>query len=74
MTQLSFIIGANAIEEIASIGEAKNISYKDLAQTLVKIKADKIDGKRVLYPINKSLKMLCGKRHFNPNELTELGL
>ncbi len=44
LNHLSTIIGVNAIEEIASIGESKNISYKDLAQTLIKIKAGKMDG------------------------------
>ncbi|MCI9624493.1 MAG: hypothetical protein HFI23_14345 [Lachnospiraceae bacterium] len=43
----------NAIEEIASIGESKNISYKDLAQTLIKIKAGKADGKWTVYPVKK---------------------
>lgn len=45
MSHLSTIIGVNAIEEIASIGESKNISYKDLTQTLIRIKAGKVDGK-----------------------------
>ena len=67
-------IGVNAIEEIVSIGESKNISYKDLAQTLVKIKSGKIDGKWGVYPIKKSVKKLCEKMQFNPNELAALGL
>ena len=74
LNHLSSIIGVNAIEEIASIGESKNISYKDLAQTLVKIKAGKIDGKWIVYPIKKSVEKLCEKMQFNPYELTELGL
>lgn len=74
LNHLSSIIGVNAIEEIASIGESKNISYKDLAQTLVKIKAGKIDGKWVVYPIKKSVEKLCEKMQFNPNELAALGL
>ena len=51
---LSTIIGVNVIEEIAAIGESKNISYKDLAHTLIKIKAGKIDGKWVVYPIKRA--------------------
>ena len=74
LNHLSSIIGVNAIEEIASIGESKNISYKDLAQTLVKIKAGKVDGKWVVYPIKKSVQRLCEKMQFNPEDLTELKL
>lgn len=74
LNHLSTIIGVNAIEEIASIGEAKNISYKDLTQTLIKIKAGKIDGKWMVYPIKKSVQKLCEKMQFNPNDLTGLML
>ncbi len=74
LNHLSTIVGVNALEEIASIGESKNISYKDLTQTLIKIKAGKIDGKWVVYPIKKSVQRLCGKMQFNPNDLTELKL
>ena len=74
LNHLSTIIGVNAIEEIASIGESKNISYKDLAQTLIKIKAGKMDGKWVVYPIKKSVQRLCEKMQFNPNDLTALKL
>jgi hypothetical protein len=63
-----------AIEEIASIGESKNISYKDLTQTLIKIKAGKMNGEWVVCPIKKSVQRLCGKMQFNPNDLTELKL
>ncbi|WP_455617983.1 hypothetical protein [Eisenbergiella sp.] len=68
------IIGINTIEEIASIGESKNISYKDLTQTLVKIKAGKMDGKWIVYPVKRSVQKLCEKIQFNSNELKELGL
>jgi len=74
LNHLSAIIGVNAIEEIASIGESKNISYKDLTQTLLKIKAGKTNGKWVVYPIKKSVQRLCEKMKFNPNDLTELKL
>lgn len=70
LNHLSTIIGVNVIEEIASIGEVKNISYKDLTQTLIKIKAGKIDGKWVVYPIKKSVQKLCEKMRFDPNDLT----
>lgn len=74
LNHLSSIIGINTIEEIATIGESKNISYKDLTQTLVKIKAGKIDGKWVVYPVKRSVQKLCEKIQFNPKELKELGL
>ena len=74
LNHLSSIIGINTIEEIATIGESKNISYKDLTQTLVKIKAGKMDGKWVVYPVKRSVQKLCEKIQFNPKELKELGL
>lgn len=74
LNQLFTIIWVNAIEEIASIGESKNISYKDLAQTLIRIKAGKEDGKWVVCPIKKSVQRMCGKMKYNPSDLTELKL
>lgn len=50
------------------------MSYKDLTQTLIKIKAGKMDGEWVVCPIKKSVQRLCGKMQFNPNDLTELKL
>lgn len=74
LNHLSASIAVNIIEEIASIGEAKNISYKDLTQTLIKIKAGNIDGKWRVCPIKKSVRELCEKMQFNPNDLTEFML
>ena len=74
LNHLSSMIGVNAIEEIASIGESKNISYKDLAQTLIKIKAGKADGKWTVYPVKKSVQKLCEKMQLNPYDLTGMGL
>lgn len=74
LNRLSSMIGVNAIEEIASIGESKNISYKDLVQTLVKIKAGKTDEKWIVYPVKKSVQKLCEKIQLNPYDLTGLGL
>lgn len=74
LNHLSSIIGVNAIEEIASIGESKNISYKDLMQTLVKIKAGKMDEKWTVYLIKKSVQKLCEKMQFTPYDLAGLGL
>lgn len=72
LNHLSTLIGVNTIEEIASIGESKNISYKDLTQTLIKIKAGKIDGKWIVYPIKKSVQRLCEKMQYDPCDLTRL--
>ena len=74
LNHLSTIIGVNAIEENASIEESKTISYKDLAQTLIKIKAGKMDGKWVVHPIKKNVQRLCEKMQFDPNDLTALRL
>ena len=62
------------VSEIISTYVSKNISYKDLTQTLIKIKAGKMDGEWVVCPIKKSVQRLCGKMQFNPNDLTELKL
>lgn len=40
---------------------------KDLTQTLVKIKAGKMDGKWVVYLVKRSVQKLRGKIQFNPN-------
>lgn len=74
LNHLSSIIGISAIEEIASIGESKNISYKDLMQTLVKIKAGKVDKKWVVYPVKKSVRKICEKMQFDPHDLAGLKL
>lgn len=50
------------------------ISYKNLTQTLIKIKAGKMAGKWIVYTIKKSVQRLCEKMKFNPNDLTELKL
>lgn len=74
LNHLSSIISINAIEEIASIKESKNISYKDLTQTLTKIKANYIDGKWMVAPVKKSVQSLCEKMDYNPKDLSELNL
>ena len=51
LNHLSGMIGVDAIEHIASIGESKNISLKDLIQTLVKIKATLSDGIWSVHPV-----------------------
>lgn len=66
LNHLSSTIGINTIEEIAGIGESKNISLKDLIQTLRKIKAGKLNGTWQIPPVKKSVSRLCGKMKFDP--------
>ena len=61
LNHLSSILGVNTIEEIASVGESKNISMKDLIQTLIKIKACHIDNKWSVPPVKQSVQRLCDK-------------
>lgn len=74
LNHLSSIICINAIEEIASIKESKNVSYKDLTQTLIKIKANYSDGKWSVVPIKKAVQNLCKKLKYDPVDLSGLNL
>lgn len=65
---------SDILKESTAYADNRNISYKDLAQTFIKIKAGKIDGKWVVCPIKKSVQRLCGKMQFDPNDLSELRL
>ncbi len=66
LNHLTTTIGVQTIEETALIGESKNISYKDLMQTLVKINAGLIDGEWHIYPTPKSARTICEKMGFSP--------
>ena len=74
LNHLSSIISINMIEDIASIGESKNISYKDLVQTLTKIKANIGSEKISIVPIKKSVNKLCSKLNYDPTDLSNLNL
>ena len=65
LNHLSSTIGIQAIEEIAGIGESKNISLKDLIQTLRKIKAGKINGTLQSPPVKRSVSKLCSTIGFD---------
>lgn len=65
LNHLSSTIGIQAIEEIAGIGESKNISLKDLIQTLRKIKAGKINGTWQIPPVKRSVSKLCSTIGFD---------
>lgn len=72
LNHLSACIGVDAIERIASIGESKNVSYKDLTQTLVKLKANMINGQWAVAPVKKSVRHLCQKLQIDMTDLSVL--
>ncbi len=74
LNHLSSTICINAIENIASIEESKNISYKDLTQSLVKIKAGRIDESWLVNPVKKSVRRICGKMNIDIDDLSSLDL
>ena len=61
LNHLSCTIGISAIEEINSIGQSKDISLKDLIQTLRKISACRIDEKWTIPPVKRSVQTLGNK-------------
>lgn len=69
LNHLSAIMSIRVLEEIDSIGESKNISYNDLTETLIKIKAN-INGEKdwKIVPIKKSVSSLCTKLNFDPTK------
>lgn len=61
LNHLSSMIGIGLIQEIAHLGQSKNVSLKDLIQTYSKITASKINGKWQVAPIKKSVRTLLQK-------------
>ena len=74
LNHLSAILGVDAIEEIAAVGESKNISFKDLVQTLVKIKANLIANSWTVLPVKRTVRKLCSKLGIEITSLDPLGL
>lgn len=68
------MICIDAIEAIASAGESKNISYKDLTQALIKIQSTKIGGKRESPVTKKSVGTLFEKLDFDATDYSVLPL
>lgn len=62
------------IEEIYSLGEDKNISYKDLTSGLEKIRAAMIDKSWQISPVKRSTAKLCEKLNISitPEKIKEL--
>ena len=61
LNHLSSVFAIESLEEIAHIQESKNISLKDLTQTLNKITAVKIDKQWKVAPMKRSVEKLCEK-------------
>ena len=65
LNHLSSVFAIGCIEEIAGIEESRNISLKDLTQTLSKITAVKIDEQWKIAPIKRTVEKLCRKLDLN---------
>lgn len=74
LNHLSSILGVKAIEHIAGIDESKNLSLRDLTQTLMKIKAALVDDSWSVLPIKRSVQSLCSKLAFDARIMNPLPL
>ena len=74
LNHLGLMMSISALDEIATIGETKEISYKDLVQTLRKIKANRINGNWFIVPVKESVKKLCKKMGIDIDDLSSLPL
>ena len=73
LNHLSSIFSIRILEEISSIGEEKNISYKDFVQTLVKIKSNIIsETEWRIVPIKRSVQKLCDKLEYDPSDFQNI--
>lgn len=61
LNHLGLLMSISTLDEIATIGRTKDISYKDLVQTLRKIKINRINGNCFVVPVKESVKKLCNK-------------
>jgi hypothetical protein len=74
LNHLSSVLCVDAIEHIASIGESKNISFKDFTQSLIKIKATLSGDTWSVFPVKRSVQALCQKLNIDYVSLKALGL
>ena len=74
LNHLSSMITIDAIETIATIGKSKDISYKDLVQTLVKIKASKTDDEWQIVPVKRRVQSLCNQMKIDIEDISALCL
>lgn len=65
LNHLSSVFAIECLEEVARIEESKNISLKDLTQTLNKVTAVKMDNQWKVAPIKRAVEKLCKKLDLN---------
>lgn len=65
LNHISSIIGMDALNDIAGIGENKNISLEDLKQMLGKLMACRIDDEWQIAPVKNSVRRLMEKLNFD---------
>lgn len=70
LNHLSSRMAISAIEEISSIGKAKEISYEDLRSTLKKIKAYREETEWQVVPIKKAVERLCTQLGFDTGDIS----
>ena len=64
------MITIESIEEIANIGRSKSISFKDLVQSLKKIKANRVNGHWSVVPVKQSVSKLCNDMNIDISDLS----
>lgn len=74
LNHLGLMMSISTIEEIAAIGKSKDISYKDLVQTLRKIKINRINGNWYVVPVKAAVKKLCKNMGIDVEDLSSLPL
>ena len=73
LNHLSSIFSIRILEAISAIGQEKNISYKDLVQTLAKIKSNIVsETEWRIVPIKKSVQKLCDKLEYDPSDFQSI--
>lgn len=65
LNHLSSVFPIECLEEVARIEESKDISLKDLTQTLNKVTAVKMDNQWKVAPIKRAVEKLCKKLDSN---------
>lgn len=72
LNHLGLMMSISTLDEIAVIGRTKDISYKDLVQTLRKIKVNRINGNWFVVPVKESVRKLCKKMGIDIEDLSGL--
>lgn len=74
LNHLCLMLSISTLEEIAAMGKSKDISYKDLVQTLRKIKVNRINGNWYVVPVKAAVKKLCKNMGIDIEDLSPLPL